>query len=81
MQRDHLFVSSKIPCTANDFKNPNIAFSVAWFNPKTHRPKRNSRIGVPRSKNAKEIILGLTLFAQSFPDLGKNYTEMDSQNA
>ena len=71
------FVSSKNTMHSKMIlKNPNIAFSVAWFNPKKHTDRKGIQgRGVCReAKNAKEIILGLTLFAQSFPDLGKKIT-------
>ena len=57
-------------------KNPEIAFSVAWFNPKNHSDRKGVQgRGVCRvAENAKEIATGVTLIARKFPDLRKTIT-------
>ncbi len=57
-------------------KNPNIAFSSAWFDPMNHSNRKGVQgRGVCRTaKNAKEITVGITLIAKAFPDLKKIIT-------
>lgn len=52
-------------------KNPNIAFSTAWFDPSNHQNRKGVQgRGVCRvAKNIKEITTGVTLIARAFPDL------------
>jgi uncharacterized protein YhbP (UPF0306 family) len=52
-------------------KNPNIAFSVAWFDPKNHKNRKSVQgLGVCRAtNNPNEIANGIKLLYKKFPDL------------
>lgn len=52
-------------------KNPNVAFSVAWFDPSNHKNRKGIQgRGVCRpAKNPTEIATGIKLLYEKFPDL------------
>ena len=52
-------------------KNPNIAFSIAWFDPKNHKNRKAVQgLGACRpAKNPAEIAAGIKLLYKNFPDL------------
>ena len=57
-------------------KNPNVAFSSAWFDPTNHSNRKGvqGRGECRVAKNAKEIATGVALIARAFPDLRKMIT-------
>lgn len=52
-------------------KNPNVSFSVAWFDPKNQKNRKAVQgLGVCRpAKNPAEIATGIKLLYKNFPDL------------
>lgn len=52
-------------------KNPNVAFSFAWFDPKNHKNRKGVQgLGVCHSvKNPAETATGIKLLYKAFPDL------------
>lgn len=52
-------------------KNPNIAFSIAWFDNKNHKNRKSIQgLGACRpAKNSIEIATGIKLLYKKFPDL------------
>lgn len=52
-------------------KNPKVAFSVAWFDPKNHQNRKAVQgLGVCRpAKTPQEIATGIRLLYKNFPDL------------
>ncbi len=57
-------------------KNPNIAFSIAWFDQKNHKNRKAVQgLGVCRpAKNEEEIVTGVKLHNQNFPEFRKKIT-------
>ncbi len=57
-------------------KNPNIAFSIAWFDPGNHKSRKAIQgLGVCRpTKNPTEIATGIKLLYNKFPDLRDIHT-------
>ncbi|HEY4486504.1 MAG TPA: pyridoxamine 5'-phosphate oxidase family protein [Candidatus Paceibacterota bacterium] len=51
-------------------KNPNVAFSIAWFDPSNHRNRKAVQgLGVCRlAENEEEIKMGVKLHNQNFPE-------------
>jgi uncharacterized protein YhbP (UPF0306 family) len=52
-------------------KNPNVAFSMAWFDPDDNKNRKGIQgLGTCRpAKNPKEIATGIKLLYKKFPDL------------
>lgn len=52
-------------------KNPKVAFSIAWFNPKNHQDRKSIQgLGDCQvAKNPIEIATGIKLLYKKFPDL------------
>ncbi len=52
-------------------KNSNVAFSIAWFDPKNHKNRKSIQgLGVCKpTTNPKEIATGIKLLYKKFPDL------------
>lgn len=57
-------------------KNPNIAFSIAWFDSKNHKNRKGVQgLGVCcPAKNSTEIAVGIKLLYKNFPDLRDTLT-------
>ena len=57
-------------------KNPNVAFSIAWFDPKNHKNRKAVQgLGVCRpAENEEEIITGVKLHNKNFPEFKKRIT-------
>ena len=57
-------------------KNPNVAFSIAWFDPNNHKNRKAVQgLGVCRSaESEEEIITGVKLHNQSFPEFKEKIT-------
>lgn len=57
-------------------KNPNIAFSVAWFNPSNHGDRKAVQgLGVCHfTKNEEEIARGVQLHNKNFPEFSEKIT-------
>jgi len=56
-------------------KNPNIAFSVAWFNPNNHADRKAVQgQGLCRRANDEEIQIGVQLHNQNFPEFSEKIT-------
>lgn len=57
-------------------KNPQIAFSIAWFDPGNHRNRKAVQgLGICRlAKNKEEIVKGVRLHNQNFPEFAQRIT-------
>ncbi|MDO8470720.1 MAG: pyridoxamine 5'-phosphate oxidase family protein, partial [bacterium] len=57
-------------------KNPNIAFSVAWFNPSNHKDRKAVQgLGTCRpAQSEKEIVTGVKLHNENFPEFKDRIT-------
>lgn len=57
-------------------KNPNVAFSIAWFDPMNHKNRKAIQgLGTCRlAKNEDEIITGVKLHNQNFPEFKERIT-------
>lgn len=57
-------------------KNPNVAFSIAWFDPKNHKNRKAVQgLGVCcPAKTEKEIETGVKLHNQNFPEFKERIT-------
>lgn len=57
-------------------KNSKIAFSIAWFDPKNHKNRKAIQgLGICRpAKNEKEIVIGVKLHNQNFPEFKERIT-------
>lgn len=57
-------------------KNPNVAFSVAWFDPKDHKNRKAVQgLGTCRpAKTEEEIETGIKLHNQNFPEFKERIT-------
>lgn len=57
-------------------KNPNVAFSIAWFDPNNHMNRKAVQgLGVCRpAENEDEIETGVQLHNQNFPEFKKRIT-------
>ena len=51
-------------------KNPKIAFSIAWFDPKNNKNRKGVQgLGICKQANITETIVGIKLLYKKFPDL------------
>lgn len=57
-------------------KNPQVAFSIAWYNPKNHADRKAVQgLGTCRpAENENEIATGVRLHNQNFPEFKKRIT-------
>lgn len=57
-------------------KRPNVAFSIAWFDPKNHENRKAVQgLGMCRvAKNEEEIATGVKLHNQNFPEFKERIT-------
>lgn len=57
-------------------RNPHVAFTVAWFDPANHKNRKAVQgLGTCRqAKNSNEIVAGIKLLYDKFPDLRETLT-------
>src|SRR3989338_4192366 len=57
-------------------KNPEVAFSIAWFDPTNHKNRKGIQgLGIcSQAKNPIEIATGIKLLSKKFPDLRDTLT-------